>query len=323
MRTLRLGKTGVEVSAISYGTWPFSGPNTNRAGVPVGWSGHDDQLGLAALRAAHAAGINHWDTADVYGDGRSEALIGRVWGDVPRDEVFLASKVGWDPGEFGHYYHPQLIRQRIERSLKNLQVERLDLYYLHHCDFGDNDAYLDDAVGLLRQLRDEGKIRFIGLSDWDASKIVRVADRVDPDVIQPYRNVSADDYVSSGLKEWVDAHDVGVAFFSPIRHGLLLGKYQSPPEFGEGDFRLNVPAFRDADKLALLREKRAALEERFAGRDQPVLGPLLGALLSDAPAGCVLLGLRNPDQVAAAAAVEALSYDEATWVRELYQDVNC
>ncbi len=322
MRTLRLGKTGVEVSAISYGTWPFSGPNTNPAGVPVGWTGHDDQLGLAALRAAHAAGINHWDTADVYGDGRSEQLIGRVWGDVPRDEVFLASKVGWDPGEFGHYYHPQLIRQRVERSLKNLGVERLDLYYLHHCDFGPNDAYLDDAIGLLRQLRDEGKVRFIGLSDWDASKIVRVADRVDPDVIQPYRNVGADDYVSSGLKEWVDAHDVGVAFFSPIRHGLLLGKYEAPAQFGEGDFRLNVDAFRDADTLARLREKRAALEEKFAGRAQPVLGPLLGALLSDAPTGCVLLGLRNPDQVAAAAAVEPLSYDEASWVRDLYADLS-
>ena len=96
MRRLRFGRCEAEVSAVSLGTWAYGG--ANKVGQrSVGWSGHDDHAARAALRAAHAAGITHWDTADVYGNGRSEQLIGGIWGDVPRDEVFVASKVGWDP----------------------------------------------------------------------------------------------------------------------------------------------------------------------------------------------------------------------------------
>jgi aryl-alcohol dehydrogenase-like predicted oxidoreductase len=74
----------------------------------------------------------------------------------------------------------------------------------------------------MHRLRDEGKVRFVGLSDWDGSKIMQYVERVDPDAVQPYRNLVDDDYESSGLKAYVDAHDLGVAFFSPLKHGLLL-----------------------------------------------------------------------------------------------------
>lgn len=322
MRQVLLGRTGIEVPAISLGTWSYGGENTSGP-VSVGWSGHDPVAAEAALLRCHEVGITHWDSADVYGDGRSESLIGQVWGSVPREEIFLASKVGWDKGEFAHYYHPQQIRARIERSLRNLKTEQIDLFYLHHCDFGPQDDYLDDALAVLREARDAGQIRFIGLSDWDPAKVLRYADRVDPDVIQPYRNVAADTYVSSGLKAWVDAREVGVAFFSPIRHGLLLGRLEEPREFPEGDFRQNVPGFADPELLATLRTKAEALRARFPERPEPVLSALVNALLSDTPSGCVLLGLRNPAQVAAAVAASCpLSAEEAEFVRELYAEVS-
>ncbi|MGB5816049.1 MAG: aldo/keto reductase [Thermoanaerobaculia bacterium] len=318
MRRIRLGRTDTEVSAISVGTWGHGGAKTVR-GHPVGWSGHDDRQAAGALRRAHGLGLNHWDTADVYGDGQAESLISTLWDEIPRDEVFLATKVGWDPGPHRHFYDPQQIRRQLVRSLSLLRTDRIDLYYFHHCNFGPEDRYLDDAIELFHRFRDEGKIRFIGLSDWKASKIVRYAPRVDPDVVQPYRNVVDDTYRSSGLEDWVKSHDTGVAFFSPLKHGLLMGKYDQPPDFGEGDHRSSIKAFKNPEALARYRRCREELESRFAREPEPVLHALVGALLSDTPTGCALVGLRRPEHaVAAAAAGELLSSEDARWVRELY-----
>src|SRR5262245_8302355 len=102
MRTVRFGRTNVTVPAISLGTWGHGGPNVNE-GASVGWSGHDDRLSKEALVEAHRRGITHWDTADAYGGGHAEKLIGEVFaGGVPRQEIFLASKFGWVKGPHDH-----------------------------------------------------------------------------------------------------------------------------------------------------------------------------------------------------------------------------
>ena len=319
MRKIRFGRTGEEIPTVSVGTWGHSGPKVV-SGRPVGWSGSDDSAAAEALVNAYEAGITHWDTADVYGDGRAEAVIGSLWESVPRDQIFLASKVGWDPGSYGHFYHPDQIRSQMERSLRKLQTDRIDLYYFHHCDFGPDDRYLDDAIEVVRRFRDDGKIRFVGLSDWDSGKISRIVERVDPDVVQPYRNVTDDGYAGSDLETWVQEHDLGVAFFSPIKHGLLLGNYTEPVHFDEGDHRNRNPGFRDARLLEHLRYCRDEVTKRFATHPEPVLQALLGVLLADTPTACVLLGMRRPSHVASAAAVgEPLSLEDASWVRDLYQ----
>lgn len=321
MRYVRFGRTSVDVSAVSLGTWGHGGPRiSGDTHASVGWSGHDDNAAVDALAHAFERGINHWDTADVYGDGHAEELIGRAFERVPREEIFLATKVGWDKGGYSHWYHPEMMRKHLERSLRNLRTDVIDLHYLHHSDFGEKDEYLDEAVDFMRRTREQGKIRFIGLSDWNAGKIMRVVARVDPDVVQPYRNVVDDDYARSGLRDWVKEHDLGVAFFSPLKHGLLLGKYAEPQSFPEGDFRRNIAEFGDADAVERYRRASAALKERYADRAEPVLWGLIGALLTDAATGCVLVGQRNPRQVdAAAAAGDALSVEEAEWVRAQYQ----
>lgn len=319
METVRLGRTDVEVPRIALGTWGHGGPKMVGK-HPVGWSGYDSEAARAALLMAFERGLTHWDTADVYGDGQAERSIGSLWYCVPRAQIFLASKVGWDAGTYDHFYHPDQIRRQLEQSLVNLQTDYLDLYYLHHCDFGPMDEYLDDAVALLRRFRDEGKIRFIGLSDWKAAKVLRYAQQVDPDVIQPYRNVVDDTWEASGLKAWVDENDAGVAFFSPLKHGLLLGHYQEPPALGDGDHRSRIPGFSDPDHLAHFRLCRKAVEARFPTLSHPVLSCLTGALLADSASGCVILGLRQPRHVESAALVgSALTLEDATWVRSLYR----
>lgn len=320
MRKIRLGRTNVQVSIVSLGTWGHGGPRVTERGESVGWSGHDDNLAKEALIAAHRAGITHWDTADAYGDGHAEELIGQVWNDVPRSEIFLATKFGWVAGPSKHWYDPQFMRAQAERSLRNMRTDVLDLYYFHHCDFGPNDRYFDGALEVMHRLRDEGKVRFVGLSDWNATKIVRFIERADPDVVQPYRNLVDDHYESSGLKAYVDEHDLGVAFFSPLKHGLLLGKYDQPTHHGEGDFRSGIADFGDPEAIARYKRGAAAVRERFKDHPQPVLHAVIGALLTGNPTACVLLGQRNVKQVEAAAAVgEALSEEDAAWVRGQYQ----
>ncbi len=318
MRTIRFGRTGESVSAVALGTWAHGGPRRH-SGVAVGWGGHDDEDARAALVRAAEVGITHWDTADAYGDGRSEQLIGSVWGGVDRRSIFLATKVGWLKGPYEHYYHPEQIRAQLERSLANLRTDVIDLYYLHHCDFGPDDVQLDDALEVLQRARSEGKIRYIGLSDWKSAKILRLCPRVDPDVVQPYRNVMDDGYAGSGLDRWVEAHDLGVAFFSPLKHGLLLGKYTEPTHFEDGDMRGRLPAFRDEEILRRLRANRDEVTRRLR-HPQPMLQALVGSLLEDSPTASVLLGQRRPGQVESAATLgEPLDAETAAWVRALYK----
>lgn len=316
-----LGRTGQLVSAVGLGTWSFGGPKMAQE-VPVGWTGGTEQAGVEALVEAHRRGINHWDTADVYGDGRAEALIAKAWSAVPRDAVFLASKVGWDKGQYSYFYNQKHMRHQIERSLRLLKTDSIDLYYLHHCDFGPQDEHFDDAMEMIHRFKDEGKIRFIGLSDWSCERIMKFVERADPDVVQPYRNVLDDDYENSGLKTWIEANKAGVAFFSPLRHGLLLGKYSEPQTFADGDFRSNVPGFQDQQLLERLRTLRAQLEERFAAHPHAVLYALVGALLTNCKNACVLLGQRNPQQVDSASQVgAALSAEDAAWMFERYAEL--
>jgi len=323
MRTIRFGRTNAQVPAISLGTWGHGGPSMAR-GAPVGWSGNDDRLAKAALVEAHRQGITHWDTADAYGQGHAEELIGEAFAEgVPRSEIFLASKFGYWTGPTGRWYDPVFMRQQCDDSLRRLQTDVIDVYYFHHCDFGPNDEYFDDALAVMRSLRDQGKIRFIGLSDWDSRKIMKFVDRADPDVLQPFRNPIDDDYEASGLKAWVDAHDAGVAFFSPLKHGLLLGKYDEPQTFADGDFRSGIPEFRDPKFLARMRYARDEMTRRYPDQREPVLHALTGALLAGNPTATVLLGQRDPKQVAAAAAAggDVLGDEDAAFVRRVYRGI--
>lgn len=321
MRTIRFGRTDKHIATIALGTWGHGGPNVSE-GISVGWSGHDDRDAKEAILTAHQNGIDHWDTADAYGDGQAERLIGEMWheGDVPRRKILLASKFGWVKGPSGHYYDPEFMREQCKRSLHNMKVEAIDLYYFHHCDFGPNDEYLAGAVAEMRKLKREGKIRFIGLSDWDSNKIMKYIDRIDPDVVQPYRNVIDDKYESSGLKKYVDRHGLGVAFFSPLMHGLLLGKYDEPVQYPEGDFRSRIPQFKDREFIARMKHAAKMMRQRFADHPEPVLYALTGALLTGNPSACVLLGQRNKRQAAAAAkAGDPLSEKDAQWVKRVFR----
>lgn len=319
MRKIVLGRTKASVSAISLGTWAFGGEN-KIGKKSVGWANQNDDNSRSVLIKAWEKEINHWDTADVYGEGRSEKIIGSVWGTIPRKSIFLATKVGWDMGPFPHWYNPKHMKLKIEKSLTNLNTNYIDLLYLHHCNFGKKDEYFDDALDVLKTFQSQGKIRFIGLSDWSNERIAKYLNACDPDVIQPYRNIMDNTYESSGLKSIINKNNLGVCFFSPLKHGLLTGKYKSPTTFKDGDHRSGIKDFQNNEviKKTLLICKK--LEKKFSYHENPIMHGIVNALFFDSPTGCALLGQRNIDQVKIASSLgEILSHEDTRWVKSLYK----
>ena len=318
MRKITLGRTNQTVSAISLGTWSFGGANMSGK-IPVGWADQSETESKSVLKRSWEVGINHWDTADVYGDGKSESIIGEMWTEVPRNDIFLATKLGWDKGPYPEWFNPKHMIKNFERSLKNLKSDFVDLIYLHHCNFGKNDEHFDDALNTLLKFKQEGRVKFIGLSDWSSKRIMKYIKECNPDVVQPYRNVQDDDYQSSGLKDYINKNNLGVCFFSPIKHGLLTGKYDTPTTFEVGDHRNNIKGFKVQEVIDKMRKNKRLLDSYFSEFQNPVLHGIIGALFNDSPTGCVLLGQRNIPQVDIASTLgEKLSRKDSDWVKSIY-----
>ena len=319
MRKVVLGRTNTKVSAISLGTWAYGGASMS-GNFSVGWGGQNDLDSKNALLSAWENNIDHWDTADVYGNGRSESTIGEMWGDIPREDIFLATKVGWDKGAYSYWYNPKHMVNNLERSLKNLNTGYVDLVYLHHCNFGKNGEYFDDALEVVNKFKDQGKTRFIGLSDWSNISILKYIEKCDPDVVQPYRNVMDDDYIKSGLGSYVDKHNMGVCFFSPIKHGLLTGKYKNPTTFDRGDHRSGVKDFANQAIIDKMHQNKILLEKRFKDHKHPTMHGVIDALFNDSSNACVLLGQRNVKQVQVASTLGNLMSDQdSQWVKSIYK----
>ena len=320
MNKITLGHTNEKVSVISLGAWSYGKENTS--GGNVGWANQSDQDSRLALSKAYSCEINHWDTADVYGEGHSEKIIGSMWTEISRKNIFLATKVGWDIGPHNHWYHPKYMKTKMERSLKYLNTDCVDLIYLHHCNLGNNNEHLDDAVEIIHRFKEEGKTRFIGLSDWSSNRILEFIHKVNPDVVQPLYNVYDIEYVTSGLKDHVKKNNIGVCYFSPIKHGILTGKYNQVKEFPKGDFRRNVSEFKNIDFINKMKSNKEKIKARFSDMNfDPVLHALLGAILYDNPTACALLGQRNEKQAATAGRLgRSLSEEDAKWVLSLYKD---
>ena len=318
MRQVTLGRTKVPVSAVSLGTWAFGGANMSGK-IPVGWSGQKDADSKNALIHAWKLNINHWDTADVYGEGKSEKLIGELWNTIPRQDIFLATKVGWDMGPYSHWYNPEHMKHKMERSLKNLKTDYVDVMYLHHCNFGNKDEYFDKALETIQQFQKDGKTRFIGLSDWSAKKIVRYVNKCNPDIVQTYRNIMDDNYKSSGLKNYIDKNKIGICFFSPIKHGLLTGKYKSPTTFEIGDHRSKIKQFIDKSIISKMEQNKNILEKKYSNEKNAVMYGIVNSLFYDSPTGCVILGQRNTEQVEIASSLgEIIPEKESEWIKSLY-----
>ncbi len=298
MRYRSLGSTNIQVSEISLGCWTMGGLNWVN-GSPNGWANVDEGEIKRAVDHALDQGVNHFDNADVYGNGRAEQMLARVLGDRTK-KVIIATKVGWFPGTAAHSYEPAHIRHQCEQSLINLKRDVIDLYYFHHGDFGPQDQYLDDAVTVMRQLKNEGKIRLIGQSAYSSSDFVKLVPKVKPDVLQSWAHIMDEQFIQEGspIRKLMEEKKICFVAFSPLNQGVLLGKFdpKNPPKFEEGDHRKGDKRFT-ADFLLEVQPKIEKLKERFGGDVTDLARVALQYLLANPVVACVIPGFRNLNQV--------------------------
>lgn len=323
MKYRKLGRTDIVVSEISLGTWAIGGPYWTD-GEPTGWTGElDEGEIIKAINLAVDKGVTHFDTADVYGYGRSERLLAKALGKRRRN-VTIATKVGFAATTAPHVYDPYNIRFQCEQSLRNLNSDVIDLYYFHHCYFGDDgNEYLDEAVETVRCLQREGKIRYVGLSGYAEEEFLDVISKVDPDVLQSWADIEHDEFIRVGspLRKLMDERGLGYVAMMPLGQGRLLGKYKStdPPTFANGDNRQDNVSF-SKESLAVLEPRIEALRQRF-GRDICDLARVaLQFVLYQPIVSCVIPGFRNVAQVECnlKAAGMPLSEDDIAFIMEVF-----
>jgi len=236
MRTRKLEKSGLAVSEIGFGTWGIGG---YVAGASYGVT--DDRQSLAALRRAADLGINFFDTADAYGDGHAETLLGEVFG--ASDAVRIATKAGHPRFGGPQDFSPAHLRRSVEGSLGRLRREKIDLLQLHNPPLELLHAD-PEILATLDALENEGKIAAWGLSLKTPAEALAAIDAFAPVCVQANFNLADQRALETGLLDRALAADVGVIVRTPLAFGFLSGKLAADAVFPEGDHRRNWPAER-------------------------------------------------------------------------------
>lgn len=322
MNYRNVGKTGIKVSEISFGCWTMGGLNWVN-GQPNGWADVNEDEIHAGIKTGLNAGVNHFDNADVYGNGRAERMLARVLHKlgVKSTDVVIATKVGHFPGTAEHAYEPGHIRHQCEQSLVNLKRDYIDIYYFHHGDFGQHDRYLDDAIGVMDALVAEGKVRVKGLSAYSEADFEKLVPRIQPQVLQSWANALDDHFIREGsrVQTLMDLHDLSFVAFSPLAQGRLLDKYNpnKPPQFEPGDHRKGNQGF-SAESLSELQPKLEKLKAKFGSTTEALSSMALNYVLAHPRVCCAIPGFRNERQAKCnlAGAGGAMSPEDLKFVRE-------
>jgi aryl-alcohol dehydrogenase-like predicted oxidoreductase len=300
------------VSAVGIGCWAIGGPDVN-LGLPMGWGPIDEGAALAGLERAHELGVSLFDTADVYGHGRSERLLGRLVEQVPRDSVVLSSKVGYFAGTAPHGYHPRHMRHQLEQTLDNLRTDHVDIYFFHHAEFGSGDVYLEPAIEAMRRFPEERLIRTVGMRGPHRFVLDRLAEgprtdkvarfrelfeRIQPDVLAVRDNLLTPQDRSSGIFAFAEEHGCGVLVNKPLAQGLLTGSYDptAPRLFSEGDHRSRKRWFT-AEPLAVLSQGLDEVRRHVGPATSDLVRIALWSCLQRFEQAVVLVGFRHPAQV--------------------------
>ncbi len=310
MQYRNLGKTDIEVSTVAFGAWGIVGG--------FNWGPQDEQDSIAALRAAFDAGVTMYDTAEPYGEGRSEQLIHRALGDV-RDDLVIASKVA------ASHLAPDQVRLACERSLRALRTDRIDLYQVH---WPSRETRFDETFSALAQLQQQGKIRAYGVSNFGCQDLGAALD-IDRAICS---NQLAYNLLFRAVEHEIQPlcvqEQVLILCYSALMQGLLTGKFAHAGEVPDDRARTrHFPCSRpqarhNEDGAEALTFEAVARIERIAKDLGAPMGDVAVAwLLAQPGVATAIVGARNADQARGNARAADLVLDLDT-VRQLAEATN-
>lgn len=296
--TRTLGSSGIEVSDIGFGAWAIGGLLTS-AGKPAGWGVVDDDESIAAINRARDLGVTFFDTADVYGAGHSEQVLGRALAGQ-RDDVVIATKVGnaFDvpTRTLTHFdTSADYIRTACRASLDRLGTDRIDLYQLH--PGGASLEQVDDILATFEGLVDEGLIRAYGWSTDDPERAAAFAAGPHCATVQCQLNVFSD---APDMLDTAATHDLAVINRGPLAMGLLTGKYGPQSRLGTDDVRGDSPEwmmyFRDGRPAPEFLKRLAAIREILTADGRTLAQGALAWLLGRSDRTVPIPGIRTVAQ---------------------------
>ncbi len=304
MQTVTLGATGLAVTPLAYGTWQFGGD----------WGPVDERAAIAAIQRARSLGINFFDTAQAYGFGRSERLLGQALAaDLrsARESVVIATKGGlrMDGDRLVRDASPAWLRKGVEASLDALGTDYVDLYQVH---WPDPATPIGETAAALAELVRDGLIRHVGVSNYTPAQIDEFSAALPAETVQPPYHLFRRD-IETGLLPYAAAHGIGVLAYGPLAHGLLGGTITETTRFDAGDWRAHSPAFTGAG-FARNLQVVAALRA-FAARHGASMAQLAIAWVLANPAVQVaIVGARTPTHLAESLGALDLTLSQADLV---------
>jgi aryl-alcohol dehydrogenase-like predicted oxidoreductase len=311
MKQIRLGRSGLNVSRIAFGTWQLGGD----------WGATDEDAAIRAIRHALDRGINIFDTAQGYGFGASEQLLARALEGHRRDDVVIATKGGLRSlggARVERDASPEAIRAGVDDSLRALATDYIDLLQVH---WPDPRTPFAATAGALAELVAVGKVRHVGVSNFSAEQMEEFSATLPVETLQPPYHLFHRD-IEATVLPYTKAHDIGVLVYGPLAHGLLSGHISAEARFPEGDWRSHSRDFQ-GDAFARNLRVVAALEQ--LANDElgvPVSRLAVAWTLANPAVHVAIIGTRNSAHVddAIAAADLELSGDVLRRIDEITRD---
>jgi aryl-alcohol dehydrogenase-like predicted oxidoreductase len=290
--TVALGATGMEISRVGYGAWAIGG-----AGWWHAWGDQDDEQSIEAIRRAVELGINWVDTAPIYGLGHSEEVVGRaLQGLDDRPYVFTKASLYEKDGAVAHSLKRDSIRREVEASLSRLQLDAIDVYQVH---WPDPDEDVEEGWATFAELKSEGLVRHIGVSNFDVAQLRRAQAIAPVETLQPPYSL-IERAIEDEILPFAEQEGIGVVCYSPMASGLLSGAMTAEriAALPDNDWRKHDPRFQEPQL-----SRHLALVERLrevADRHDTTAGAIAVAwTLHHRAVDGSIVGFRRPDQVEA------------------------